>query len=225
MSVHDETTRDLRNLARWRQTARVLVEALPYILAYDNKTIVVKYGGHAMDDGMPTDFAQDIVLMKQTGINPVVVHGGGPQIGAMLKKLNITSTFVDGLARDRCGDDGSRRDGAVGHHQQADRHRHQRRGRPRRRRVRQGRQPGHRAQGGAHAARSRHQHARACRSRLRRRARTGRRRSAAHDHEFRSDPGGRAHRRRRATARPTTSTPTRWPARSPARSRPNAWCS
>ena len=97
MNVHDESTRDLRNLARWRQTARVLVEALHYILAYDNKTIVVKYGGHAMDDGLPTEFAQDVVLMKQTGINPVVVHGGGPQIGAMLKKLNITSTFVDGL--------------------------------------------------------------------------------------------------------------------------------
>jgi acetylglutamate kinase len=97
MSVHDETTRDLRNLARWRQTARVLVEALPFILAYDNKTIVVKYGGHAMDDGIPTEFAQDVVLMKQTGINPVVVHGGGPQIGAMLKKLNIASTFIDGL--------------------------------------------------------------------------------------------------------------------------------
>ena len=97
MSVHDETTRDLRNLARWRQTARVLVEALPFILAYDNKTIVVKYGGHAMHDGVPTEFAQDVVLMKQTGINPVVVHGGGPQIGAMLKKLNIQSSFVDGL--------------------------------------------------------------------------------------------------------------------------------
>jgi acetylglutamate kinase len=97
MSVHDETTRDLRNLARWRQTARVLVEALPFILTYDNKTIVVKYGGHAMEDGIPTEFAQDVVLMKQTGINPVVVHGGGPQIGAMLKKLNITSTFIDGL--------------------------------------------------------------------------------------------------------------------------------
>jgi len=97
MNVHDETTRDLRNLARWRQTARVLVEALPFILAYDNKTIVVKYGGHAMEDGVPTEFAQDVVLMKQTGINPVVVHGGGPQIGAMLKKLNITSSFIDGL--------------------------------------------------------------------------------------------------------------------------------
>src|ERR1700681_2682389 len=98
--MNDETTREdrnLRELARWRQTSRVLVEALPYILAYDNKTIVVKYGGHAMEEGVPTEFAQDVVLMKQTGINPVVVHGGGPQIGAMLKKLNIPSSFVDGL--------------------------------------------------------------------------------------------------------------------------------
>jgi acetylglutamate kinase len=101
MSVQDDTTREDKNLrlmARWRSTARVLVEALPFILAYDNKTIVVKYGGHAMGDGgLPTEFAQDVVLMKQTGINPVVVHGGGPQIGAMLKKLNIPSSFVDGL--------------------------------------------------------------------------------------------------------------------------------
>jgi acetylglutamate kinase len=99
MNAQDETTHDksLRELARWRQTARVLVEALPYILSYDNKTIVVKYGGHAMGEGVPTEFAQDIVLMKQTGMNPVVVHGGGPQIGAMLKKLNIPSSFVDGL--------------------------------------------------------------------------------------------------------------------------------
>src|SRR6185369_910769 len=99
MSVQDDTTRDgnLRQLARWRATARVLVEALPFILQYDNKTIVVKYGGHAMESGVPQEFAQDIVLMKQTGINPVVVHGGGPQIGAMLKRLNIASSFVDGL--------------------------------------------------------------------------------------------------------------------------------
>ena len=99
MSVQDDTTRDgnLRQLARWRATARVLVEALPFILQYDNRTIVVKYGGHAMEGGVPREFAQDIVLMKQTGINPVVVHGGGPQIGAMLKRLNIASSFVDGL--------------------------------------------------------------------------------------------------------------------------------
>ena len=94
----DETEdRNLRTLARWRQTGRVLVEALPYILKYDQKTIVVKYGGNAMTGTGTDDFSQDIVLMKQTGIDPVVVHGGGPQIGAMLKRLGINSTFIDGL--------------------------------------------------------------------------------------------------------------------------------
>ena len=90
--------RNLRVMARWRQTGRVLVEALPFILKYDQKTIVVKYGGNAMTgSGGTDDFSQDIVLMKQTGIDPVVVHGGGPQIGAMLKKLEILSRFIDGL--------------------------------------------------------------------------------------------------------------------------------
>src|SRR3954464_14760526 len=89
--------RNLRTLARWRQTGRVLVEALPFILKYDQKTIVVKYGGNAMTGTGAHDFSQDIVLMKQTGIDPVVVHGGGPQIGAMLKKLDIQSRFIDGL--------------------------------------------------------------------------------------------------------------------------------
>jgi acetylglutamate kinase len=89
--------RSLRVLARWRQTARVLVEALPYILQYDGRTIVVKYGGHAMENGVSENFAQDIVLMKMTGVDPIVVHGGGPQIGKMLGKLDIPSTFVDGL--------------------------------------------------------------------------------------------------------------------------------
>jgi acetylglutamate kinase len=88
---------NLRTLARWRSTARVLVEALPNILKYDGKTIVVKYGGNAMEGGVSQHFAQDIVLMKQTGIDPVVVHGGGPQIGSMLKRLSIPSNFVDGL--------------------------------------------------------------------------------------------------------------------------------
>ncbi len=88
---------NLRTLARWRQTARVLVEALPYILQYDRRTIVVKYGGHAMENGVSEHFAQDIVLMKMTGIDPIVVHGGGPQIGSMLTRLQIPSTFVDGL--------------------------------------------------------------------------------------------------------------------------------
>ena len=80
--------KNLRLMARWRQTGRVLVEALPFILKYDQKTIVVKYGGNAMTGSGTDDFSQDIVLMKQTGIDPVVVHGGGPQIGAMLKKLD-----------------------------------------------------------------------------------------------------------------------------------------
>ena len=89
--------KNLRSMARWRSTARVLVEALPYILKYDRKIIVVKFGGNAMDEHSAHDFSQDIVLMKQTGIEPVVVHGGGPQIGAMLKKLEIPSRFIDGL--------------------------------------------------------------------------------------------------------------------------------
>src|ERR1043166_4151479 len=100
MSMQDDSSQDknARAMARWRATARVLVEALPYILQYDNKTIVVKYGGNALaGGGSADDFAQDIVLMKQTGIDPVVVHGGGPQIGAMLKKLSIPSHFIDGL--------------------------------------------------------------------------------------------------------------------------------
>jgi len=100
MAGSDDTQEDrnLRVMARWRQTGRVLIEALPYILNYDQKTIVVKYGGNAMTgNGGTDDFSQDIVLMKQTGIDPVVVHGGGPQIGAMLKKMDIHSTFIDGL--------------------------------------------------------------------------------------------------------------------------------
>jgi acetylglutamate kinase len=99
MALQDDVGQDrnLRVMARWRSTARVLVEALPFILRYDGRTIVVKYGGHAMEGGVSEHFAQDIVLMKQTGIHPVVVHGGGPQIGSMLKRLSIPSSFVDGL--------------------------------------------------------------------------------------------------------------------------------
>jgi acetylglutamate kinase len=99
MALQDELSQDrnLRVMARWRSTARVLVEALPYILQYDGKIIVVKFGGNAMTGTVAEDFAQDIVLMKQTGMEPVIVHGGGPQIGAMLKKLAIPSTFIDGL--------------------------------------------------------------------------------------------------------------------------------
>lgn len=75
-----------------------LIEALPYLQRYAGRTFVVKYGGHAMGDPQAAqDFARDVVLLKQVGINPVVVHGGGPQIGAMLDKLGVTSSFVDGL--------------------------------------------------------------------------------------------------------------------------------
>jgi acetylglutamate kinase len=78
--------------------AETLIEALPYLQRYAGRTFVVKYGGHAMGDpALAHDFAQDIVLLKAVGINPVVVHGGGPQIGAMLKKLGVESKFVDGL--------------------------------------------------------------------------------------------------------------------------------
>jgi acetylglutamate kinase len=78
--------------------AETLVEALPYLQRYAGRTFVVKYGGHAMGDPeLARDFAEDVVLLKACGINPVVVHGGGPQIGAMLKKLGVESSFVDGL--------------------------------------------------------------------------------------------------------------------------------
>ncbi|MGB0412259.1 MAG: acetylglutamate kinase, partial [Pikeienuella sp.] len=81
----------------WIATARTLSEALPYLQAHAGATIVVKFGGHAMgDDDAMANFARDIVLMKQCGVHPVVVHGGGPQINEMLKRLNIESTFVDG---------------------------------------------------------------------------------------------------------------------------------
>ena len=78
--------------------AETLIEALPYLRRYEGRTFVVKYGGHAMGDPeLAKDFAEDVVLLRAVGINQVVVHGGGPQIGAMLKKLGVESRFVDGL--------------------------------------------------------------------------------------------------------------------------------
>ena len=78
--------------------ARVLTEALPYIQRFTGKTIVVKFGGNAMvDPELHESFARDVVLMKLVGMNPVVVHGGGPQIGSLLEKLNIRTEFVDGM--------------------------------------------------------------------------------------------------------------------------------
>jgi len=80
------------------ERAEILLEALPYIQRFYNKTIVIKYGGHAMvDDDLKRSFAQDVVMMRYIGINPVVVHGGGPQIGGYLKKLGKDSKFVQGM--------------------------------------------------------------------------------------------------------------------------------
>ncbi len=80
------------------ERANILIEALPYIQRFNGSTIVVKYGGHAMvDEKLKQDFALDIILMKYVGMNPVVVHGGGPQIGSFLKRLSIESEFVDGM--------------------------------------------------------------------------------------------------------------------------------
>ena len=81
-----------------QQTVRVLVEALPYIQAFAGRSVVIKYGGNAMiDETLKSSFARDLVLMQQVGIKPVVVHGGGPQIGDRLKELGIESRFVDGV--------------------------------------------------------------------------------------------------------------------------------
>lgn len=78
--------------------AHVLIEALPYIQKFKNKTVVIKFGGNAMvDEALKHSFARDIVLMKLVGINPIIVHGGGPQIGSLLERLNITTEFVNGM--------------------------------------------------------------------------------------------------------------------------------
>ena len=80
------------------QQARILAEALPYMQRYDEAIVVVKYGGHAMgQEQLAREFARDIVLLEQTAINPVVVHGGGPQIEAMLKKVGVQSQYAAGL--------------------------------------------------------------------------------------------------------------------------------
>ncbi len=82
----------------WLRTAETLAEALPFLRQFSGCTFVIKYGGHAMgNDKLARDFARDVVLIKQVGINPIIVHGGGPQIGSMLGDLAIESTFVDGL--------------------------------------------------------------------------------------------------------------------------------
>jgi acetylglutamate kinase len=89
---------EIPQFAAAAEQARILSHALPFLRRYAGATVVVKYGGHAMgEEGLAEQFGADIALLKQVGINPVVVHGGGPQINAMLKRLAIQSTFVDGL--------------------------------------------------------------------------------------------------------------------------------
>jgi len=89
---------DYTETKHWLRAARTLTEALPYMRRYSGKTFVVKYGGNAMvNKELAGVFAQDIVLLRQVGINPIVVHGGGPQINQMLDRLQIKSHFIDGL--------------------------------------------------------------------------------------------------------------------------------
>jgi acetylglutamate kinase len=89
---------DYTETKHWLRAARTLTEALPYMRRYSGKTFVVKYGGNAMvNKELAGVFAQDIVLLRQVGINPIVVHGGGPQINQMLDRLHIKSHFIDGL--------------------------------------------------------------------------------------------------------------------------------
>jgi acetylglutamate kinase len=86
------------NISNSIERADILLETLPYIRRFYNKTIVIKYGGHAMvDSELKDQFAQDVVMMKYIGINPVVVHGGGPQIGELLKKFGKESKFIQGM--------------------------------------------------------------------------------------------------------------------------------
>ncbi|MCZ6487386.1 MAG: acetylglutamate kinase [Gammaproteobacteria bacterium] len=83
---------------RKSNVAEILIEALPYIQALDQKTVVIKFGGNAMaDEDLKSSFAQDIVLLKQVGVNPVIVHGGGPQIGKLLEKIGKESRFIQGM--------------------------------------------------------------------------------------------------------------------------------
>ena len=86
-----------RDMKRYQLQARLIIETLPYIREFYHRTVVIKYGGHAMvDEDLKKAFALNVILLKFVGINPVIVHGGGPQIGNMLKALNIQSNFREG---------------------------------------------------------------------------------------------------------------------------------
>ena len=98
-SSQDDSTNNGQDFgARAEMEAGILAQALPYMQRYAGKSIVVKYGGHAMgDENLANAFCSDIALIKQSGVNPVVVHGGGPQIAAMLERVGIKSEFQGGL--------------------------------------------------------------------------------------------------------------------------------
>src|SRR3981189_1956764 len=92
------STLDASRLERVQEKAAILAEALPYIREFTGSIVVIKYGGHAMEDPALADlFAQDVVLMRLVGMNPVVVHGGGPQISELMRRLGKEPVFVDGL--------------------------------------------------------------------------------------------------------------------------------
>ncbi len=98
MDKKDTSKSTNKSREEWLTQARTLSEALPYMRRHSGQTLVIKYGGHAMgDDNLAQLFARDIVLLRQIGSNPVVVHGGGPQIGEMLERLQVKSEFVEGL--------------------------------------------------------------------------------------------------------------------------------
>ena len=135
--------------------ARILSEALPHMQQYDEETIVIKYGGHAMGaEDIAKAFARDIVLLEQTAINPVVVHGGGPQIATMLQAARHQIGIRGRPAHHRCRDHRDRRDGAGRLDQQAAGRLHQRSRRQGGRPLRQGRQHGEGVEGDAHHGRS-----------------------------------------------------------------------
>ncbi|MEQ8665219.1 MAG: acetylglutamate kinase [Rhodospirillales bacterium] len=98
MSDDKKKTMTVKDAEEWLEHAQLLSEALPFMRRNHGKTIVIKYGGHAMGDhDMAKSFARDVALLRQTGCNPIVVHGGGPQIAEMLERLKIKSDFIDGL--------------------------------------------------------------------------------------------------------------------------------
>ena len=190
--------------------AAVLAEALPYIQEFSGKTVVIKYGGHAMEDPALADlFAQDVVLMRFVGMNPVVVHGGGPQITDLMQRLGKEPEFVDGLRVTDAETVDIVRMALVGKVNReivaVDQPARLVRGRP----LGRGRRPHH----GVDARRA---------PRLRRRRVEHRPVDPRAAAPRGPDPGGRDDRRRRRRARPTTSTPTPWPARSPRRSTPRS---